>query len=77
MKQTVIKKVKDLFGSGFRKKIKQAESLKDLKKRLSHKKDQLDEKIKDCKAGTERKLLGKKVKVLEKQIKKIDSKLGN
>ena len=76
MKQTVYKNLKDLFGSGFKKKMKEADSLKELRKRLVHKDEQLKEKIKNCNSGTERKLLEQKVKVLGKQIKKIDNKLS-
>ena len=76
MKQTVIDNVKDLFGSGFRRKMKEANSLKELRKRLLHKKIQLEKKVDDCDSGSERKLLQKKVRVLDKQISKIDSKLS-
>ena len=76
MKRTVINNLKDLFGSGFKKKMKEANSLKELRKRLIHKKKQLAKKLDDSQSGSERKLLLKKIKVLEKQISKTDKKLG-
>jgi hypothetical protein len=76
MKQTVIDNVKDLFGSSFRKKVKKADSLAELRKKLVHKKEKLTKKIDESDSGSERKLLHKKVKVLTKQISKIDNKLG-
>lgn len=76
MKQSVVNSVKGLFGKSFRKRVRKADSLKALRKRLVHKKQKVEKKIDDCSSGSEQKLMQKKLKVLTKQISKIDNKLG-
>ncbi len=71
MRKSIADKVKDLFGSGFKKRVKKAESLKALQKELEHKRSVIHKKMKSTKSASEKKLLDKKLKVLEEQLKKI------
>ena len=77
MQKTIIDEIKNLFGDRFQKKVRRADSLKEIKERLSTKRTALLKKIKGCKSNSERKLIEKKLKVLKEQLKKIDKKLSN
>ena len=77
MQKSIIDEIKNLFGDHFQKKVRRADSLKEIKRRLSSKRAVLQKRIKECKSNSERKLIEKKLKVLKEQIKKIDKKLSS
>ncbi len=75
MQNSIIDTLKEFFGDDFQKKLRKADSLKELRKKLTSKKSDIEKKIKNCNSRSETKLLEKKLKVLKQQIKKINEKL--
>ncbi len=76
MKKKIIDQIKSLFGNGFRKKLKQTETYEELKKELRKKAAKLEDRLKHTKSKSEKKLIAKKLEVLQAQLIKIDEKLS-
>lgn len=76
MKKKIIDQVKDFFGNGFKKKLQEAESYKELRRELRKKVLRLEEKLKGCKSKSEKKVLTRKIEVLKAQLVKIEQKLA-